>query len=160
MRPAAKIVAVGGVALLCGLTAALWPTNAASHQSADQAELSYLQQANAASSGCTMALPADIHLPDLSAWHLVCADSRRIVSEGKPGFQFLYTTDFRELGPVTLFVTRTTGSDNTPAFEKRDNIYVLHWRRRSHGYYIVSSNADKGWLWSLKSDIAYQLRTM
>ncbi|MEI9983779.1 MAG: hypothetical protein WDN69_11580 [Aliidongia sp.] len=78
------------------------------------------------------------------------------MSEGKPAFQFTYTTDVKELGPVTLFVTHTAEPDVEPTIVRRENVNLLFWRRRGRGYYIISS-ADKGWLWILKNDIAYQL---
>jgi len=106
-----------------------------------------------------IALPSDVILPDLKPWGLVFLGGRRIISEGKPAFQFTYTTDNKELGPVTLFVTTTTEPDVEPTFDKRDNVNLLYWRHRGHGYYIVGG-ANKGWMWSLKNDIAYQLKAL
>ncbi len=104
-------------------------------------------------------LPSDIILPDLKPWNLVFVGGRKIVSEGKPAFQFTYTTDNKDLGPVTLFVTTTTEPDVEPTFDKRENVNLLYWRHRGHGYYIVGG-ANKGWMWSLKNDIAYQLKAL
>jgi hypothetical protein len=65
----------------------------------------------------------------------------------------------RRVGAMTLFVTT---SDRTadrpellPAFQRRDNINVTYWRHRGHGYALVGQ-ADKGWMFSVASDIAYQ----
>ncbi|MEI9983778.1 MAG: hypothetical protein WDN69_11575 [Aliidongia sp.] len=106
-----------------------------------------------------IALPSDVILPDLKPWGLVFIGGRRIISEGKPTFQFTYTTDNKDLGPVTLFVTNTTEPDVEPTFDKREGVNLLYWRHRGHGYYIVGG-ANKGWMWSLKNDIAYQLKAM
>jgi|HubBroStandDraft_1064217.scaffolds.fasta_scaffold00020_73 anti-sigma factor RsiW len=104
-------------------------------------------------------LPSDVILPDLKPWGLVFYGGRRIAAEGKPAFQFFYTTDNKELGPVTLFVTNTSEPDVEPTFDKRENVNMLYWRHRGHGYYIVGG-ANKGWMWSLKNDIAYQLKAL
>ena len=104
-------------------------------------------------------LPSDVILPDLKPWGLVFVGGRRIAAEGKPAFQFTYTTDNKELGPVTLFVTNTAEPDVEPTFDNRENVNMLYWRHRGHGYYIVGG-ANKGWMWSLKNDIAYQLKAM
>jgi anti-sigma factor RsiW len=107
----------------------------------------------------TPSLPGDVILPDLKPWGLVFVGGRRIMSEGKPAFQFTYTTDNKELGPVTLFVTNSAEPDVEPTFDKRDGVNLLYWRHRGHGYYIVGG-ANKGWMWSLKNDIAYQLKAL
>jgi anti-sigma factor RsiW len=104
-------------------------------------------------------LPSDVIVPDLKPWGLVFVGGRRIVAEGKPAFQFSYTTDNKELGPVTLFVTNSSETDAEPTFDKRDGMNLLHWRHRGHGY-IITGGANKGWMWSLKNDIAYQLKAM
>jgi anti-sigma factor RsiW len=107
----------------------------------------------------TSGLPGDVILPDLKPWGLVFVGGRRIMSEGKPAFQFTYTTDNKDLGPVTLFVTNSSEPDVEPTFDKRDGVNLLYWRHRGHGYYIVGG-ANKGWMWSLKNDIAYQLKAL
>jgi anti-sigma factor RsiW len=104
-------------------------------------------------------LPSDVILPDLKPWGLVFVGGRRIAAEGKPAFQFTYTTDNKDLGPVTLFVTSSAEPDVEPTFDKRENVNLLYWRHRGHGYYIVGG-ANKGWMWSLKNDIAYQLKAL
>jgi anti-sigma factor RsiW len=104
-------------------------------------------------------LPSDVALPDLHAWGLNFVEGRRIIAEGKPAFQFSYNTDNKELGPVTLFVTNSSETDAEPTFETRGNVNMLYWRHRGHGYYIVSA-ANKGWMWGLKNDIAYQLKAL
>lgn len=104
-------------------------------------------------------LPSDVALPDLHAWGLTFVEGRRIIAEGKPAFQFSYNTDNKELGPVTLFVTNSSETDVEPTFGTRGNVNMLYWRHRGHGYYIVST-ANKGWMWGLKNDIAYQLKAL
>jgi len=107
----------------------------------------------------TPTLPSDIILPDLKPWGLIYVGGRRLISEGKPCYQFTYTTDNKDLGAVTLFVTNSTEPDVQPTYETRDGVNFLYWRHRGHGYYIVGG-ANKGWMWSLKNDIAYQLKAM
>jgi anti-sigma factor RsiW len=107
----------------------------------------------------TPSLPSDVILPDLRPWGLVFLGGRRIVAEGKPAFQFTYNTDNKDLGPVTLFVTNTAEPDVEPTYDKREGVNLLYWRHRGHGYYIVGG-ANKGWMWSLKNDIAWQLKAL
>jgi anti-sigma factor RsiW len=104
-------------------------------------------------------LPSNIILPDLKPWGLVYVGGRLLKSDGKPCYQFTYTTDNKELGPVTIFVTTSAEPDVQPTYETRDNVNFLFWRHRGHGYYIVGG-ANKGWMWQLKNDIAYQLKAM
>ena len=158
MHPAARAIAAGYLVLCCGLTAALWPANRPATQSSEWNGREDTL-VDASSFDCSQRLSPDVILPDLKPWRLTCIGVRRVVSEGKPAFQFTYTTDVKQLGPVTLFVTRTAELDIEPSFDKRENFNLLYWRHRGHGYYIISS-ADKGWLWSLKNDIAYQLKAL
>ena len=55
--------------------------------------------------------------------------------------------------------TNSTEPEVQPTYETRDGVNFLYWRHRGHGYYIVGG-ANKGWMWSLKNDIAYQLKAM
>jgi anti-sigma factor RsiW len=104
-------------------------------------------------------LPSDVILPDLRPWGLIFQGGRRIMSEGKPAFQFVYSTDKNELGKVSLFVTTSPEPDVEPTYDKRGGVNLLYWRHRGHGYYIVGG-ANQGWMWSLKNDIAYQLKAL
>ena len=104
-------------------------------------------------------LPSDIILPDLKPWGLVYVGGRVLKSDGKPCYQFSYVTDNKDLGPVTVFVTNSNEPDVEPTYDTRDGVNFLYWRHRGHGYYIVGG-ANKGWMWSLKNDIAYQLKAM
>jgi anti-sigma factor RsiW len=107
----------------------------------------------------TVAIPGGVTPPDLKPWGLVLIGGRRTAAEGQPGSQFTYTTDNAELGPVTLFVTDTADADVEPTFDTRENVNMLYWRHRGHGYYIVGG-AGNGWLWNLKNDIGYQLKAL
>jgi anti-sigma factor RsiW len=104
-------------------------------------------------------LPGDIILPDLRPWGLIFQGGRRLMFEGKPAFQFVYSTDNNELGKVSLFVTTSPEPDVEPTYDKRGGVNMLLWRHRGHGYYIVGG-ANQGWMWSLKNDIAYQLKAL
>ena len=158
MRSAAKVIAAGCIAVFCGLAAALWPANEPIEQSPEWNGREDTL-VDASSFDCGQRLPPDVILPDLNSWGLTCIGVRRVVFEGKPAFQFSYTTDVKELGPVTLFVTHTAEPDVEPTFDKRENVNLLFWRHRGHGYYIVGG-ANKGWMWQLKNDIAYQLKAL
>ncbi|HTH98025.1 MAG TPA: hypothetical protein VL574_11450 [Stellaceae bacterium] len=61
--------------------------------------------------------------------------------------------------PVTLFVTTGEQSfdrpERPPTFQHRDNVNLTYWRHRGHGYALVGQ-ADKGWMFSVANDIAYQ----
>jgi len=107
----------------------------------------------------TAAIPGDVRPPNLKPWGLVLAGERPTAAEGKPGAQFTYMTDNKELGPVTLFVTDTADSDVEPTFDRRENLNILYWRHRGHGYYLVGGAGD-GWLWGLKNDVGYQLKAL
>lgn len=154
MRSAERIVAVGYVALLCGLIVS---------DERHQAPSGGLTPSTTISSFCfrsiSPALPSGVLLPNLEPWGLAFASGRQFVSECKPAVQFSYTTDNSDLGPVTLFVTDTWKPDIEPTFDKREGFNVLYWRHRGHGYYIVGG-ANKGWMWNLKNDIGYQLKAL
>ena len=155
MRSAAKVIAAGYIAVFCGLAAALWPANEPDRQEQASAGNLGLSPYNSISTD----LPSDIVRPDLEPWGLVFVGGRSIAVEGRKAFQFFYTTENKDLGKVSLFVTSTKETDVDPTYDNRDGVNMLYWRHRGHGYYIVGS-ANKGWMWSLKNDIAYQLRAM
>jgi anti-sigma factor RsiW len=106
-----------------------------------------------------VATPADITIPDLKPWSLTYEGGRKIVVEGKPAFQFIYFTDNKQLGPVSLTVTNTVKSDSVPVLEQRDGVNILHWYHGGHGYVIIGQ-ADKGYLWGLANDIEWQLKAI
>jgi anti-sigma factor RsiW len=105
------------------------------------------------------ATPADITIPDLKPWSLTFEGGRKIVVEGKPAFQFIYFTDNKQLGPISLTVTNTTKGDSVPLLEQRDGVNILHWYHAGHGYVIIGQ-ADKGYLWGLANDIEWQLKAI
>ena len=101
-------------------------------------------------------LPSDFHLPNLQPWGLQFQGARFLFIEGQPGTQLFYTTDNKQLGPVTVVVANTTKPDMAPAFDHRDNLNVISWRHHGHAYALVGA-ADIGYLWNISNDIAYQL---
>ncbi len=109
--------------------------------------------------GDEKALPVDILIPDLKPWRLSFKGARKIVSEGKPAYQFFYGTDDQSLGPITVTVTTTNRPEMQPTFERRDSVNLMYWRHGGHGYAIVGS-ANKGYMWNLLKDIAYQLKAI
>ena len=103
-------------------------------------------------------LPSDVRIPDLKPWGLAFVGARMMVVEGKPGYQFFYTTDNKDLGPITLTVWPTSHADALPTFDQRDNVNLMYWRHAGHGYAIVG-DANKGYMWGLAQDAtAWQLR--
>ena len=109
--------------------------------------------------GTDKGLPTDIRIPDLKPWSLAFQGARKLVVEGKPAFQFFYTTDNKSLGPITITVTNTTRGDMSPTFAKRAGVNLLYWRHQGHGYALVGS-ADKGWMWGIANDIEFQLKAI
>ena len=101
-------------------------------------------------------LPSDFRLPNLQPWGLQFQGARFLFIEGQPGTQLFYTTDNKQLGPVTVVVANTTKPDMAPAFDHRDNLNVISWRHHGHAYALVGA-ADIGYLWNISNDIAYQL---
>jgi len=104
-------------------------------------------------------LPGDIRIPDLKPWGLAFRGARKLMSEGKPAYQFFYVTDNKSLGPITITVTSTTRKDMAPTFDKRAGVNLLYWRHQGHGYALVGS-ADKGWMWGIANDIEFQLKAI
>ena len=105
------------------------------------------------------ATPADITIPDLKPWSLTFEGGRKIVVEGKPAYQFIYFTDNKQLGPVSITVTNTVKPDSVPVLEQREGVNILHWYHGGHGYVIIGQ-ADKGYLWGLANDIEWQLKAI
>jgi anti-sigma factor RsiW len=99
----------------------------------------------------------DIRVPDLKPWKLNFQGARKIVVDGKPAYQFFYTTDKKEVGPVTLFVTTSSRPDMQPTFDRRDGVNMLYWRKSGHGFAIVGQ-ANKNFMSGLANDIAWQLK--
>jgi len=109
--------------------------------------------------GSEKGLPTDIRIPDLKPWGLAFQGARKLMSEGKPAYQFFYMTDNKSLGPITITVTNTTRADMAPTFDKRAGVNLLYWRHQGHGYALVGS-ADKGWMWGIANDIEFQLKAI
>ncbi len=101
-------------------------------------------------------LPADFKLPNLKPWGLDFQGARYLVVSGQPATQLFYTTDNKQLGPVTLVVGQTTQADLAPTFDRRGDLNVIYWRHHGHTYAIVGT-ADIGYLWNISNDIEYQL---
>jgi anti-sigma factor RsiW len=111
-------------------------------------------------------LPTDIRVPNLKPWGLGFEGARRIILDSRPAFQFFYRpgvvaasvspTAGKPVGPITIFVTTTTRGELAPRFERRDQVNMLYWRHQGHSYAIVGQ-ADRGWMFSLANDIAYQV---
>lgn len=101
-------------------------------------------------------LPADFRLPNLKPWGLDFQGARILVVEGQPATQLFYTTDNKNLGPLTLVVGSSAKPDLAPTFDRRADLNMLYWRHHGHAYAIVGS-ADIGYLWNIANDIAWQL---
>jgi anti-sigma factor RsiW len=105
----------------------------------------------------TQKLPEDIRPPDLKPWGLAFQGARFIIVEGKRATQLFYSTDKKDLGPVTLVIAPTAKPDTpSPVPMSHDDVNVLYWRHNGRAYYIVGS-ANLNYLWNLHKDIAFQL---
>ncbi len=111
---------------------------------------------NDAARKLTQQLPQDFRLPNLKPWGLVFQGARFLFIEGRPATQLFYTTDNAALGPLTVVVASTSGTDSNPAFDRRGDLNVLYWRHQGHMYTLVGS-ADVGYLWNIHNDLAWQL---
>jgi anti-sigma factor RsiW len=98
----------------------------------------------------------NIRPPNLKPWGLDFRSARTLIVEGRPATQLFYTTDNKQLGPLTIVVQTTKLADLAPAWEHRDNVNLFYWRHNGHAYTLVGT-ADFGYLWNIHKDIAWQL---
>jgi len=98
-------------------------------------------------------------VPDLKPWGLAFQGVRWLYVEGKPAAQLYYTTDNKNIGPLTVVIATSKRPDLTPTFEHRNEVNLLYWRRGGRAFAIVA-HADKGWLWGLANDIGWQLNAI
>jgi anti-sigma factor RsiW len=101
-------------------------------------------------------LPQDFRLPNLKPWGLEFQGARFLIVEGRPATQLFYTTDNKQLGPLTLVVGQTQKPDLAPTFDHRDDLNLLYWRHKGHLYALVGT-ANIGYLWNIANDIGWQL---
>jgi len=101
-------------------------------------------------------LPADFRLPNLKPWSLEFQGARLLVIDGRPATQLFYTTDNKNLGPLTFVEAESSKSDLAPTFDRREDLNILYWRHHGHAYALVGT-ADIGYLWNIYNDIAWQL---
>jgi anti-sigma factor RsiW len=98
-------------------------------------------------------------VPDLKPWGLSFQGVRWLVVEGRPAAQLFYTTENKNIGPLTVVVATSKRTDLSPTFDHRDDVNMLYWRRGGRAYALVGQ-ADKGWLWGLANDIGWQLNAI
>jgi anti-sigma factor RsiW len=98
-------------------------------------------------------------VPDLKPWGLSFQGLRWLVVEGRPAAQLFYTTDNKNIGPLTVVVATSKRADLAPTFDHRDDVNMLYWRHGGRAYALVGQ-ADKGWLWGLANDIGWQLNAI
>ncbi|MGH6968590.1 MAG: anti-sigma factor family protein [Stellaceae bacterium] len=101
-------------------------------------------------------LPSDFRLPNLKPWSLQFQGARLLVVDGRPATQLFYTTDNKNLGPLTFVEASSSKSDLAPTFDRREDLNILYWRHHGHAYALVGT-ADIGYLWNIYNDIAWQL---
>jgi anti-sigma factor RsiW len=104
-------------------------------------------------------IPGDLKIPDLKPWGLEFKGMRQLVVEGRPAAQLYYTTDNKALGPITVVIANSKRTDVAPTYDKRENMNLLYWRHMGKAYAIVGQ-ADKGYMWGLANDIAWQLNAI
>jgi anti-sigma factor RsiW len=95
-----------------------------------------------------------VRVPDLKPWGLNFQGARLLVIEGRPAAQLLYTGD-NAIGPLTVVIGSSKRQDSQPMLEQRQDLNVLYWRYHGRAYAIVGQ-ADKGYMWNLAKDIAWQ----
>jgi anti-sigma factor RsiW len=98
-------------------------------------------------------------VPDLKPWGLAFQGVRWLYVEGKPAAQLYYTTDNKNIGPLTVVVASSKRADAAPTFERRNEVNMLYWRRSGRAFALVGQ-ADKGWMWGLANDIGWQLNAI
>jgi anti-sigma factor RsiW len=100
--------------------------------------------------------PQQVRLPNLKPWGLNFRGARLVVVEGHPAAQLIYTTDNKAIGPLTLIIGSSKGSDSQPTFDHRQDVNLLYWRHQGRAYVLVGQ-ADIGYLWGIANDVAWQL---
>jgi anti-sigma factor RsiW len=98
-------------------------------------------------------------VPDLKPWGLSFQGVRWLYVEGRPAAQLFYTTENKNIGPLTVVVASSKRPDMAPTFARKDEVNALYWRHGGRAYAIVGQ-ADKGWLWGLANDIGWQLNAI
>jgi len=99
---------------------------------------------------------SDVRVPDLKPWGLAFHGARVIVADGEPATELFYTTDDKAIGPLSVVIGNSSRPDTAPTLERRQDVNVMHWRRKGHAYAIVGQ-ADVGYMWGLANDIGWQL---
>jgi anti-sigma factor RsiW len=102
--------------------------------------------------GAEQRLPAAIRIPDMTPWGLTFEGARHSVLDGGKT-----ATDAKEPGSITVTVWRTSKPDMLPTFERRGGLNQMYWRHAGNGY-VISGQANKGYMWNMAQDIAWQLR--
>lgn len=103
-------------------------------------------------------LPVDIRIPDMKPWGLAFQGARKmVVDHGKPAYQFVYTTSNKELGTITVTLWKSDKPEMSPTFDRRENVNIMYWRHAGLGCAIVGQ-ANKGYMWNMAQDVAWQLR--
>jgi anti-sigma factor RsiW len=109
--------------------------------------------------GSEAKLPVNIRVPNLKPWGLEFQGAKKIVIEGgKPAYQFAYFTDNKALGTITVTLWRTGKPDAQPTFSHQSDDNLMFWRHAGLGCAIASQVANKGYLWNMAQDVAWQLQ--
>jgi anti-sigma factor RsiW len=103
-------------------------------------------------------LPNAIRIPDMKPWGLTFKGARHLVEGGKSVYDFYFESAAREPGPITFAVWPTKLPDSLPVFERRGSLNQMYWRHAGHGF-AITGVANKGYMWNMAQDIAWQLRT-
>lgn len=99
---------------------------------------------------------SDVRVPDLKPWGLAFQGARVIVADGEPATELFYTTDDKAIGPLSVVIANSSRPDLAPTLERRQDVNVMHWRRKGHAY-AIAGQADIGYMWGLANDIGWQL---
>ena len=101
-------------------------------------------------------LTQQVRLPDLKPWSLNFVGARLVVVDGRPAAQLVYTTDNKAIGPLALIIGSTKQPDIAPTFERKQDVNMLYWRHQGRAY-VLTGQADAGYLWGIGNDVAWQL---
>jgi anti-sigma factor RsiW len=104
-------------------------------------------------------LPQEVRLPDLKPWGLSFRGARRVIEEGRPAAQLVFTTDNKAIGPLSLIIGSSKEPDIPPTLARRQDVNVLYWRHEGRVYALVGQS-DVGYLWKIANDVAWQLDAM
>lgn len=99
-------------------------------------------------------LQRDLKVPDLGDLGFSLQGGRLLVVGGRPAAQIVYLSS--DAKPLALSILPQPGRDRVPAFERRSNTNVLHWRSADYSYALIGT-ADRELLHKIADHVAPML---